>query len=267
MRPIRMRWRPGGTWRIDERSRRPAARRARLAMAGLWAYRRTCGTSSLFRPLAHTAGIRRACRDHGIPPVPDALLVRSAEEIVRAARTSIPDGPLDFLRLPVRLREDGSGGYDCEIGAIAQQHRHDLTPVTLRLSDRACWVDDTRHPFFVIGRSEAAQVITPVLPGGGPAVARDTVLKMSRILGFPAREVDLSLESWRYLIERETVTEAFTCHAGPMVAPVSVIEWSIGKVRVGNGQPGYVTINVHRALLRLVRGAMRDEHGWNHIVR
>ncbi|MFG1892329.1 hypothetical protein ACGFIR_31270 [Micromonospora sp. NPDC049051] len=246
----------------------PGGRVVRV-VTGLRAYRWDRGRVSLFRPRDYAGLIRRACRERCMPVVPASLLLAAAEEAVRRA-DRIPGGALDSLHLTVELREEAPGPgqrrYCCRLRPVIEPYADQLLPITLQIDHAVAGLETTHHPFFVFGDSRNARVFSPVL-SDGPTIARDTVEQLSRMLGFPLREANLGLHAWRELIEKGVVREAFACSAAPLVAPVAVVESPVGKMRVGDGQPGYVTINIRRAMARLVHGAMRDALGWSHLVQ
>jgi branched-subunit amino acid aminotransferase/4-amino-4-deoxychorismate lyase len=241
-----------------------------LNLNGMRAYRWQCGTPSLFRPLDYFRVLRRRCREQRIPPPPEHLLVQVTENLVGEARESIPHGPLDSLHLPMTIsavEPGGSGnGYEFRIDAEVDHSGSRLRPITLQLDERALALSPDQHPFFVVGRAESPLVLSP-RAGTAAVVERHTVREISRKLGFAVREVDLAMEGWRFLAERTILTEAFACGPDPLVTPVGAVESPLGKVLIGQAQPGYVAINVRRAMARLTQGQLRDESRWNRTLR
>ena len=83
-------------------------------------------------------------------------------------------------------------------------------------------------------------------------ITRDTVLMLTRDLGFEVREQPLPRE-FLYLAD-----EAFFCGTAVEITPIR----SIDKVTVGNGRRGPVTAALQERFFGIIKGELPDEHNW-----
>ena len=83
-------------------------------------------------------------------------------------------------------------------------------------------------------------------------ITRDTVLQLTRDLGFELREQPLPRE-FLYLAD-----EAFFCGTAVEVTPIR----SIDKISVGNGRRGPVTEAIQSRFFSIIRGEHPDVHNW-----
>jgi branched-chain amino acid aminotransferase len=83
-------------------------------------------------------------------------------------------------------------------------------------------------------------------------ITRDTVLALTRDLGFELREQPLPRE-FLYLAD-----EAFFCGTAVEITHIR----SIDKITVGDGRRGPVTAALQERFFGIVRGELTDQHGW-----
>src|SRR5687768_13456125 len=83
-------------------------------------------------------------------------------------------------------------------------------------------------------------------------ITRDTVLQLTRDLGFEVREQALPRE-FLYLAD-----EAFFCGTAVEITPIR----SIDKIIVGNGQRGPITAALQERFFGIIRGDHPDMHNW-----
>jgi branched-chain amino acid aminotransferase len=83
-------------------------------------------------------------------------------------------------------------------------------------------------------------------------ITRDTVLTLTRDLGFDIREQPLPRE-FLYLAD-----EAFFCGTAVEITPIR----SIDKIQVGNGRRGPVTAALQERFFGIIKGELPDEHNW-----
>ena len=83
-------------------------------------------------------------------------------------------------------------------------------------------------------------------------ITRDTVLQLTRDLGFELREQALPRE-FLYLAD-----EAFFCGTAVEITPIR----SIDKISVGNGKRGPVTAALQERFFGIIRGEQPDVHNW-----
>jgi branched-chain amino acid aminotransferase len=83
-------------------------------------------------------------------------------------------------------------------------------------------------------------------------ITRDTVMQLTRDLGFELREQPLPRE-FLYLAD-----EAFFCGTAVEITPIR----SIDRITVGNGTRGPVTTVLQKRFFSIVRGEQPDVHNW-----
>jgi branched-chain amino acid aminotransferase len=83
-------------------------------------------------------------------------------------------------------------------------------------------------------------------------ITRDTVLQLTRDLGFEVREQPLPRE-FLYLAD-----EAFFCGTAVEITPIR----SIDKITVGNGKRGPVTAALQERFFAIIGGELPDVHRW-----
>ncbi len=111
------------------------------------------------------------------------------------------------------------------------------------------------------------RIVTPELAGTIlPGITRDSILLLARDLGLTAEERQIDVEEWRDSIARGEITEVFGCGTAAVVAPIGMLRWRTGELRVGTGTIGPVTSRLRRALLDVQYGRSPDRHGWLHEV-
>ena len=88
-------------------------------------------------------------------------------------------------------------------------------------------------------------------------ITRDTVLQLTRDLGFEVREQSLPRE-FLYLAD-----EAFFCGTAVEITPIR----SIDKIQVGNGKRGPITAALQERFFGIIRGELPDVHNWLTPVR
>jgi branched-chain amino acid aminotransferase len=88
-------------------------------------------------------------------------------------------------------------------------------------------------------------------------ITRDTVLQLTRDLGFEVREQALPRE-FLYLAD-----EAFFCGTAVEITPIR----SIDKITIGQGKRGPVTAALQERFFGIIRGELPDVHNWLTPVR
>ncbi|HUC56590.1 MAG TPA: branched-chain amino acid aminotransferase [Streptosporangiaceae bacterium] len=143
--------------------------------------------------------------------------------------------------------------------------------------DQVVWLDAAEHRwieemggmnlFFVYGSGADARIMTPPLTGSLlPGITRDSILTLAPDLGIPASEGPISLEEWRTGCESGEITEVFACGTAAVVTPVGVVKGHSGGWRIGDGQPGPVTMRLREELLGIQFGRLSDPYGWVHKI-
>ena len=83
-------------------------------------------------------------------------------------------------------------------------------------------------------------------------ITRDTVLQLTKDLGFEVREQALPRE-FLYLAD-----EAFFCGTAVEITPIRTID----KIQVGNGKRGPITAALQERFFAIIRGDAADTHHW-----
>ena len=139
--------------------------------------------------------------------------------------------------------------------------------------DQVVWLDAVEHRwveemggmnlFFVFGSGEDARLLTPELTGTLlPGITRDSLLKLAPELGLQVEEGRISTDQWRDAAVSGELTEVFACGTAAVITPVSHVKGREGEFRIGDGQPGPVTLRLREELVGLQYGRRPDSHGW-----
>jgi branched-chain amino acid aminotransferase len=143
--------------------------------------------------------------------------------------------------------------------------------------DQVVWLDAVEHRwveemggmnlFFVYGSGSQARLVTPPLTGSLlPGVTRDSLLTLSPDLGIPATEGMISVEQWRAGCEAGEITEVFACGTAAVITPVGEVKGAAGGWKIGDGEPGPVTLRLREQLTGIQFGRLPDPHGWVHKI-
>ena len=139
--------------------------------------------------------------------------------------------------------------------------------------DQVVWLDGAEHRwveemggmnlYFVYGSGPTARILTPALTGTLlPGITRDSLLTLSRELGYLAEEGRLCIEDWQADNESGALTEVFACGTAAVITPVGFVKGRQASWTVGDGRPGPVTTALRAALLDLQTGLVPDRRGW-----
>lgn len=139
--------------------------------------------------------------------------------------------------------------------------------------DQVVWLDAVEHRwveemggmnlFFVFGSGEDARLLTPELTGTLlPGITRDSLLKLAPELGLQVEEGRISTDQWRDAALSGELIEVFACGTAAVITPVSHVKGREGEFRIGDGQPGPVTLRLREELVGLQYGRRPDSHGW-----
>ena len=123
------------------------------------------------------------------------------------------------------------------------------------------WVEEMggMNLYFVKGN----KVVTPKLTGTLlPGITRDSILSMARDLGYETEEVMLSVDDWKAGLDSGEITEVFACGTAAVVSPVGAAKSKWGTWKIGDGNPGTVTMKIRETLVGIQEGRLEDKHGW-----
>ncbi len=175
----------------------------------------------------------------------------------------------------VRAAPGGTGEAKCSgnyaASLIAQAHAAEQG------CDQVVWLDAVERRWveemggmnlvFVLGRGDAARLLTPRLTGTLlPGITRDSLLKLAAYLGIPAEEGRISVEEWRSGCADGEISEVFACGTAAVVTPVGVVRSADAEWSVADQQPGPVTMRMRQALLDIQTGRGPDPFGWVHRI-
>jgi branched-chain amino acid aminotransferase len=144
--------------------------------------------------------------------------------------------------------------------------------------DQVVWLDSREHRwveemggmnlFFVFGSGSSARLMTPALTGTLLAgVTRDALLQLGADLGYGVEEGRISTAEWQAGCADGSLTEVFACGTAAVITPVGAVKSANGAWKVGDGQPGKVSMRLRQALVDIQRGAAPDPHQWMHRVK
>ena len=157
------------------------------------------------------------------------------------------------------------GNYAASLAAQAQAAEKGCDQVVWLDAVERRWVEEMggMNLFFVFGSGSDVEVVTPELTGSLlPGVTRDSLLTMSRELGYNATERRISTDEWAKKNESGELTEVFACGTAAVITPVGSVLHAEGGFDVGGGQPGPITMALREELTALQYGRKPDPHGW-----
>ncbi|KOX18255.1 branched-chain amino acid aminotransferase [Nocardiopsis sp. NRRL B-16309] len=139
--------------------------------------------------------------------------------------------------------------------------------------DQVVWLDAREHRmveemggmnlWFVFGSGDSARLRTPPLTGTLlPGITRESLLTLAPDLGIPAEEAPISIEEWREAAESGELTEVFACGTAAVITPVGHVKSDDGEFRIGDGNPGPVSMRLREELVGIQTGRRNDKHGW-----
>jgi branched-chain amino acid aminotransferase len=131
------------------------------------------------------------------------------------------------------------------------------------------WVEEMggMNVFFVHGPADAPRLSTPPLTGTIlPGVTRDSLITLAGSLGLPVTETPMSVADWHSGATDGSITEAFACGTGAGVAPIGTVRSATAQWRMGDGEPGALTLRLRETLIDIQHGLAPDPWGWVHPV-
>ncbi|MGW8379546.1 branched-chain amino acid aminotransferase [Streptomyces sp. ODS28] len=186
----------------------------------------------------------------GIKPVSVWL----SEEYVRAAPGGTGEAKCagNYAASLVAQKEAAAQGCDQVVWLDANERR---------------WIEEMggMNLYFVYGSGSGARIVTPELTGTLlPGITRDSLLRIASDLGYETAEARISTEDWRQGNADGTLTEVFACGTAAVITPVGDVKSARGAWKVGDGEPGPITMQLREALLNVQTGRAEDVHGWMH---
>ena len=157
------------------------------------------------------------------------------------------------------------GNYAASLLPQVQGAEHGCAQVAYLDAEERTWVDEmgSNNLFFVYGSGDQTELVTPALTGSILAgVTRDSVLVLAKELGCQVTERRVSGQEWLDGAADGTITEVFGCGTAAVITPIGGVKHAGGEVRVGNGEPGPITVQLRSLLTNIQRGAAPDTHSW-----
>ena len=155
------------------------------------------------------------------------------------------------------------GNYAASLLPQAQAAEHGCAQVAYLDAAERRWVEEMggMNIFYVYGRGDTAEVVTPELSGSILAgVTRDSLLVLAKELGCEVAERRVSAQEWLDGAADGRITEVFACGTAAVITPIARVKHSDGEVVVGDGQPGPVTMRLRQLLTDIQRGSAPDTH-------
>ncbi len=95
-----------------------------------------------------------------------------------------------------------------------------------------------------------------------PGVTRDSVLQLSRDLGYKVKEEALSIDTIVEGIESGTLTEVFGMGTAAIISPVGELKYKDKVLTINNGEIGPKTRELYDELTGIQYGLKEDKYGW-----
>ena len=157
------------------------------------------------------------------------------------------------------------GNYAASLLPQAQAAEHGCAQVAYLDGVERKWVEEMggMNIFYVFGSGDDVEVVTPELSGSIlPGVTRDSLLVLAKELGCQVSERRISAEEWLTGCADGRITEVFACGTAAVITPIGTVKHNEGEVRVGNGEPGPITMKLRGLLTDIQRGTAPDTHSW-----
>ena len=144
-----------------------------------------------------------------------------------------------------------------------------LNPAEKKGYSQVLWLDGVEQKYieevgsmnmmFAYGN----KIVTPRLNGSIlPGITRDSVLKLSRQLGFEAEEARLDVHEIFADAKSGKLTEAFGTGTAAVISPVGVLAMGNEKIVLGDGGIGPVAQKLYDTLTGIQYGRLEDVNGW-----
>jgi len=154
-----------------------------------------------------------------------------------------------------------AGNYAASLIAQAQAAQQGCDQVIWIDAIERKWIEEMggMNLFFVYGNKLVTPSLTGTLLRG---VTRDSILTLAGDLGYETDEVMISVDDLIRDLESGVITEAFACGTAAAITPIGTIKSEMGTWKVGNGEPGALTLNLRETLISIQTGAIPDTHQW-----
>lgn len=123
------------------------------------------------------------------------------------------------------------------------------------------WVEELGGMNVYLVTSDG-ELITPELGTILEGVTRDSILALAGELGLEVKQRRVSIDELLDGVRDGSITEVFACGTAAVVTPIGAFKHGEGERRVGDGEPGEVTLSVRNTLLDIQYGRVDDTAGW-----
>ncbi len=157
------------------------------------------------------------------------------------------------------------GNYAASLLPQVQGAAHGCAQVAYLDAEERTWVDEmgSNNLFFVYGSGDQTEVVTPTLTGSILAgVTRDSVLVLAKELGCQVTERRISGQEWLESAADGSLTEVFGCGTAAVITPIGGVKHVGGEARIGDGEPGPITVQLRSLLTGIQYGNAPDTHSW-----
>lgn len=135
--------------------------------------------------------------------------------------------------------------------------------------DQVLWLDAQSHElveevgtmnlFAYLGDT----LVTPPLSDSILAgVTRDSVLTLAADLGVKVEQRAISVKELRAAHARGALKEVFGTGTAAVVSPVGELAFAGETMRINDGQPGALGLELYKTITGIQRGTVKDAHGW-----
>ena len=135
--------------------------------------------------------------------------------------------------------------------------------------DQVLWLDGQTHElveevgtmnlFALLGNT----LITPPLSDSILAgVTRDSVITLAKDLGLTVEQRALSVKELRAAHAKGELREVFGTGTAAVVSPVGELAFAGETLRINDGAPGALGLELYETITGIQRGAAKDAHGW-----
>ncbi|MBT2213632.1 MULTISPECIES: branched-chain amino acid aminotransferase [Actinomadura] len=161
------------------------------------------------------------------------------------------------------------GNYAASFAGQAQAVEHGCDQVVWLDAVEHRWVEEvgSMNLMFVYGSGSNARLLTPALTGTLLAgITRDSMLRLAPGLGIPAEEGKINVDEWEAGCASGEITEVFGCGTAAIISPVGHVKGSDREWRIGDGEPGEVSMRLREELIGIQYGTRPDPYGWVHKI-
>ncbi len=135
--------------------------------------------------------------------------------------------------------------------------------------DQVLWLDSQSHElveevgtmnlFVVLGKT----LVTPPLSDSILAgVTRDSVITLSRDAGMKVEERAISMKELEAAYAKGELKEVFGTGTAAVISPVGELAMANKVLKINDGQPGPVGLELYKTITGIQRGSIEDRHRW-----